>query len=93
MGPKLRLIVIYIWYYSVVDSLQWNVESTSNLDYEGVNTSMGPSGPCSKLIQHDGMVYEGSIDFRFTLVHKGILVIIQGCIRDSEQVLQIGLID
>ena len=36
---------------------------------------MGPSGPRSKLIYLVGMGYEGWIDFRFTFVHKGILVI------------------
>ena len=30
---------------------------------------------------------------RFTLVHKGVLVIIQGCIGVSEQGLWIGLLD
>ena len=36
---------------------------------------MGPSGPRSELINLVGMGYEGWIDFRFTFVHKGILVI------------------
>ena len=36
---------------------------------------MGPSGPRSELIYLVGMGYEGWIDFRFTFVHKGILVI------------------
>ena len=53
---------------------------------------MGLNGPSSKLMCHDDTVYEGWIDFRFTLVHKGTLVIMQGCTRDSEQSLWIGLI-
>ena len=40
-----------------------------------VSTSMCPNGPHSKLIYHDAMVYEGQIGFKFTLVHKGVLVI------------------
>ena len=54
---------------------------------------MGLNGPYSKLIYHDDMVYEGYINSKFTFVHKGILVIMQGCTRDSEQGLYIGLID
>ena len=54
---------------------------------------MGPNSPCFKLIYHDYTVYKNWIDFRFTLVHKGIMVIMQGCLRDSEQGLWIGLID
>ena len=46
---------------------------------------MGPSGPRSKLIYHDDIVYEGCISSRFTLVHKGVLVIMQGCIGNNEQ--------
>ena len=45
---------------------------------------MSPSGPHSKFIYHVGMVYSGWIDYWFTLVYKGVLVITQGCIRDSE---------
>ena len=74
--PKLHLIVIYIKYGSAVDFLQWNVESTSELDSERANTLMGLSGPRSKLIYPDDMVYEGWIDFMFILVHKGILLIL-----------------
>ena len=37
--------------------------------------------------------YEGWIDGRFTFVHKGFCVIMQSCIKDSEQGLCIGLID
>ena len=71
----LYLVVFYIWYWSAIDFLQWDVESTSKLDYEGVNASMGPSGSHSKLINHVDMIYEGWIDSRFNLVHKGVLVI------------------
>ena len=42
--PKLRPIVIYIGYWSAIDSLQWNVESTLKLDYEKVSTPMAPKG-------------------------------------------------
>ena len=73
-GLKLCLIAIYIEYQSEVDSLWWNIESTSELDYEGANTPMGPSGPYSKLIYLVGMDYEGQISSRFTFVHKGVLV-------------------
>ena len=45
---------------------------------------MGPSGPHSKFIYYDGMVYEGWIDSWFTFMHKSVLVIMQGYIRDSE---------
>ena len=51
------------------------------------------NGPHSKLIYHDVIVYEDWIDFRFILVHKGVLVIMQGYIWDSEQSLWFGLID
>ena len=88
-----RLVVIYIGYWSVVDSLQWNVKSTSISNFEGANTHLAPSGLCSKLIYHNDMIYEGQISFQSTLVHKGVLVIAQYCTEDSEQVLWIGLID
>ena len=58
-GPKLRLIVIYIWYQNTVNFLQGNAESTSKLDFEGANTSMGSNGPHSELIYHDDTIYEG----------------------------------
>ena len=45
---------------------------------------MGPIGPRSKLIYLVGMSYEGQIGSRFTFVHKGVLVIMQGCIGVSE---------
>ena len=54
---------------------------------------MGPSGPHSKLIYLVGLSYEGQIDFKFTFVHKDILVIMQDCTRVSEQGLWIGLIN
>ena len=54
---------------------------------------MGPNGPRSKLIDIIDMDYEGQIGSRFTFVHKGILVIMQGCTKVSEQGLQIGLHD
>ena len=87
------LIIIYIGYLSSVDSLQWDVESTLELDYERTGISMGPSGPYFELIYLVGTDYEGQIDFRFTFVHKGVLVITQGCIEVNEQGIWIGLID
>ena len=54
---------------------------------------MGSSGPCFELINHDDMVYESWIGSRFILVHKGVLVIMQGCIGDNEQIIWSGLID
>ena len=75
-------------WFSIVD-----VESTSKLDYGRFNSLMGPSSPYFKLIYHDDMVYESWIGPRFILVHKDVLVITQGCIRDSEQGLQIRVID
>ena len=36
---------------------------------------MGPSGPRSELIYLVGTDCEGQIGFKFTFVHKGILVI------------------
>ena len=81
--PEFCLIVIYIGYWSIVDSLQQNVKSTSKLNSEEVSTPMGLNGPSSKLIYHDDTIYEGQISYWFTLVHKGILVITQGCTKDS----------
>ena len=57
--PKLRLIVIYIGYWSAIDYLQWNVESTLELDFEGANTTMGPNFLRFDLIYHDDTIYEG----------------------------------
>ena len=54
---------------------------------------MGPSGPYSKFIYYDDKVYKSWINSRFILIHKGVLVITQGCTRDSEQSLWIRLID
>ena len=54
---------------------------------------MGPNGPRSKLIYYDYTIYEGWINSRFTLVRKGILVIIKGYTWDSEQVFWVRLID
>ena len=54
---------------------------------------MSPSGPRSELIYLVDMGYEGGIGSRFTFVHKGVLVIMQDCIRVSGKSLQIGLID
>ena len=45
---------------------------------------MGPNGPCSKLIYHDDMVYEGWIDSKFILVHKAVLATMQGYTTDNE---------
>ena len=87
------LIVIYIGYQGSIDSLQWDVESNLELDYEGTDILMGPSGPRFELIYLVGTNYEGRIGFRFTFVHKDILVITQGCTKVSEQGFWIGLID
>ena len=54
---------------------------------------MGPNGPSFKLIYLVGTDYESRIGSKFTFVHKGILIIMQGCTRVSEQGLWIGLID
>ena len=54
---------------------------------------MSPNGVCSKLIYLVSMGYESQIGSRFTFVHKDVFAITQGCIRVSEQGLQIGLID
>ena len=59
----------------------------------GVSIPMSPNGPRSELIYLVGMGYESWIDSRFTFVHKGILVIMQGCTTVSEQGLYIGLND
>ena len=54
---------------------------------------MGPNGPRFELIHLVGIDYEGRIGSKFTFVHKGVLVITQGCIGLSEQGLWIQLID
>ena len=66
---------------------------TLELDYEGANIPIGPNSPYSELIYLVGMGYGGWIGFRFTFVHKVVLVITQGCTRISGQGLWIGLID
>ena len=48
---------------------------------------MGPNGLRFDLIYLVGMDYEGRIGFMFTFVHKGVLVITQGCTMVSEQSL------
>ena len=60
---------------------------------KGASIPMGPNGPRSKLIYLVGTDYESRIGSKFTFVHKGILIIMQGCTRVSEQGLWIGLID
>ena len=35
---------------------------------------MSSNGSHFKLIYHDDMIYEGWINYKFTLVHNGILV-------------------
>ena len=52
---------------------------------EGFNTLMSPNYPRSKLIYHDGMIYEGWIGFRFTLVHKGYFGNYARLLGDGEQ--------
>ena len=74
-GLKLYLVVIYIRYSSAVDSLQWDVELTSELDYEKANTPIGPSGYRSELIFYVDTIYKGQIGSRFTFVREGILLI------------------
>ena len=57
--PELCLIVINIRYQSIVDSLQQNVRSTLELDFQGANTPMGLNGLYFELVYDDGIVYEG----------------------------------
>ena len=45
---------------------------------------MCPNGHHFELIYHGGMVYEDWIGFRFTIMHKGVLVIMQVCMGNSE---------
>ena len=63
-------LLIYIEYWCSVDSLQQDVESNLELDYEGASIPIGPSGPCSKLIYLVGMDYEGQIGSRFTFMQR-----------------------
>ena len=46
---------------------------------------MGPSGFRSKIKYLVCMGYWGGIGSRMTFMHKGVLIIMQGCIRLSEQ--------
>ena len=62
------------------------------MEYEGTNIPTSHSGPHSMLIYLVDTDYESEIGFRFTFVHKGVLVITQDCIGVSEQSLWIGLI-
>ena len=78
-------VVIYIRYQSLVDSLQWNVESTLELDSEGASIPISPNSPRSQLIYLVGMGYEGQIGFKFTFVHKGILVIAQEYVKEVSE--------
>ena len=71
--PKLHLVVIYRGHWSAIDYLQWNVESTLELDYERASTPMGSNGPRFELICHDDMVFEGWISSRSILVYKAIM--------------------
>ena len=91
--PKLRIVVIYISYLSAIDSFRWNIESTLELDFEGVDNLMGPNGPHFDLKYHHDIIYESQIDSRFILVHKGVLVISQHYTWDNEQGFWIGLIN
>ena len=54
---------------------------------------MDPNSPYFGLIYLVITYYEDQIDFKFTFMHKGVLVIMQGCTGISEQGLWIGLID
>ena len=60
-GQKLYLIAIYIVRRSVVDSVQWNVESTLELDFKEVSTPMSPNSLYSNLIYYDNKIYESWI--------------------------------
>ena len=81
---EFHLVVIYIRYQSSIYSLQWNVESTLEINSNKANTSMGPRGPYYKLIHHDDTVYDSWISSKFILMHKGILVNMQGCIANND---------
>ena len=61
-----------------------DVESTLELDSKGDIIPIRSNGTCSELIYLVGTNYEGWISFTFTFVRKGILVIMQGCIKVSE---------
>ena len=51
------------------------------MDLKRANIPMGLSDPRSKLIYLVDTDYEGQIGSKFTFVHKGVLVIMQGCTR------------
>ena len=48
---------------------------------------MGPNGPYFELIYRVSMGYKDQINSKFTFVHKGVLVIMQGCIGVCEQLI------
>ena len=73
--PELHLVVIYIKYWNVVNFFQWNIKSILELNYEEVSIFISFNGPNFDLIYHDYTIYEDWIDSRFTLLHKGDLVI------------------
>ena len=45
---------------------------------------MSPCDPYFEIISHDSTIYEGSIDSKLILVHKGVLVIMHNIREDSE---------
>ena len=59
LGTNQCLIIIYIGYWSLVDSLWWDVESSLELDFEGANIPMGLSSPHFEPIYLVGTSYEG----------------------------------
>ena len=67
------------------DSLLWDIESTSELDFERATTSLDCNGPCSEFIYLVGTNYKGHIGSKLTFVYKGVLVTTQDCTRISEQ--------
>ena len=72
------LILFHVLYFISI------VESTLELDDEGVSVLMGPNSPRFEFIYLVGTDYNGWIDSKFTFVYKSILVIIQGRIKVSE---------
>ena len=93
-GPDHLVSRCYLYrYQSLVDSLQLDVESAQELDFEGTSTPMSLNGPHFELVYFIDIDYESQIGSKFAFVHKGILVTMQGCTRISEHGLQIGLID
>ena len=57
------------------------------MDSEWANTPIDPSGPYSELIYHDNRFMRVGLTLGSFLCINGVLVIIQGCIGDSEQSL------